>query len=220
MFDSTSAVWVNQPVEGLLRGVERQYQTFYTPIPSADDAYRDHLQRGYSVPNAGGLAVVGAVRVSAPNEVVAEEFLEILHGRNLNPLRRVFAFLEVTMLTALFITLAAICPAFGVPISGAGYDLPALNEYTLTVDGIDALLHLDASHKTLDRLCGGRLRYAGRCVGRAASDPDHNGGERSFDVLYSEATPGGSITRCRFQYDRLRRQRRRTLRRTSVRRFL
>ncbi len=45
---------------------------------------------------------------------------------------------------ALLITLAAICPAFGVPVSGSGYD-SAWNEYTLTADGIAAVLALDAS---------------------------------------------------------------------------
>lgn len=34
------------------------------------------------------------------------------------------------MLIALLITLAAVCPAFGVPVSGVGYDR-AWNEYTV-----------------------------------------------------------------------------------------
>lgn len=42
------------------------------------------------------------------------------------------------MLTALLITLAAVCPAFGVPVFGTGYDR-AWNEYTLTESGIGAL---------------------------------------------------------------------------------
>lgn len=37
------------------------------------------------------------------------------------------------MLIALLITLAAVCPAFGVPVSGVGYDR-AWNEYTATAD--------------------------------------------------------------------------------------
>lgn len=75
VFDSTSAVWINQPVEGLLRGVERQYRMFYSPImdASADDAYRDHLQRGYSVPELrAGLPWWGLYVFPRRIEVIAE----------------------------------------------------------------------------------------------------------------------------------------------------
>lgn len=95
------------------------------------------------------------------------------------------------MLTALLITLAAICPAFGVPISGTGYDLPALNEYTLTADGIDALLNLDASHSFwIGYAAGGFAMPSDAADVLRLTLTTADGGERWFDVLYSEATPG------------------------------
>lgn len=48
------------------------------------------------------------------------------------------------ILFALSLQLATVCPAFGVPVSGVGYD-SAWHEYTLTADGIAAVLALDAS---------------------------------------------------------------------------
>lgn len=44
----------------------------------------------------------------------------------------------------LLATLLSICPAFGVPVTGVGYDA-AFTEYTVTQTGIDALLSLDTS---------------------------------------------------------------------------
>ena len=94
------------------------------------------------------------------------------------------------MLIALLITLAAVCPAFGVPVSGVGYDR-AWNEYTLTESGIDALLNLDASQSFWVG-----YEHGGFAMPGDASDvlrltlTTADGGERWFDVLYSEATPG------------------------------
>lgn len=65
VFDSTSAVWVNQPVERLLQGTERHYRAFYTPSLDANtsDIYRAHIIESggyYSVPELrGGLPLWG-----------------------------------------------------------------------------------------------------------------------------------------------------------------
>lgn len=44
----------------------------------------------------------------------------------------------------LIVTLLSICPQFGVPVTGVGYDA-AFTEYTLTDAGIAALMALDTS---------------------------------------------------------------------------
>lgn len=56
-FDSTSAVWVNQPVESLLRGAERHYRAYYTPAldVNADDVYRAHIIESGGYYNVLGL---------------------------------------------------------------------------------------------------------------------------------------------------------------------
>lgn len=45
IFDSTSNVWISQPVESLIRGDQRQYREFWTPVsdPNESDVYRDHI---------------------------------------------------------------------------------------------------------------------------------------------------------------------------------
>ena len=52
IFDSTTNVWINQPMEALLRGVPRSYRMFYAPAldMSAPDIYRDHLRKWYNAP--------------------------------------------------------------------------------------------------------------------------------------------------------------------------
>lgn len=75
VFDSTSAVWVNQPVESLLRGAERHYRAYYTPALDANAAavYRDHLQAGYSVPELrAGLPLWGIAIHPRTAEIVAQ----------------------------------------------------------------------------------------------------------------------------------------------------
>lgn len=85
--------------------------------------------------------------------------------------------------------LAAVCPQFGVPVSGTGYDR-AWNEYTLDAADIQAVLNFDAS----------RSFWVGYDAGGFAMPDDAadvlnltlytaDGGERWFDVLYSPQTP-------------------------------
>lgn len=87
--------------------------------------------------------------------------------------------------------LAGVCPAFGVPTSGTGYDTATWTEYELDAAAIRAVLQLDAS----------RSFWVGYERGGFAMPSDArdalrltlttaDGGERWFDVLYSPQTPG------------------------------
>lgn len=74
VFDSTSAVWINQPVERILQGVERHYRAYYTPAldANADPVYRAHLQAGYSVPELrAGLPLWGLYVFPHRIEIIA-----------------------------------------------------------------------------------------------------------------------------------------------------
>lgn len=78
IFDSTSAVWINQPVERLLQGAERHYRVYYTPSldANADDVYRAHIIESdgyYSVPELrGGLPLWGLYVFPRRIEIIAE----------------------------------------------------------------------------------------------------------------------------------------------------
>lgn len=62
VFDSTSNVWVNQPVQALLDGRSRDYRSFYTPIEDrhAAEQYRDHYTQ------SGGYYNVLELRAGLP----------------------------------------------------------------------------------------------------------------------------------------------------------
>lgn len=62
VFDSTSNVWVSQPVAALLQGVEREYRAFWTPItdPRTSDVYRQHII------DSGGYYNVSELRAGIP----------------------------------------------------------------------------------------------------------------------------------------------------------
>lgn len=48
LFDSTSNVWISQPMSALLAGADRRYRMLYAPAldPDAPPIYRAHLQEG------------------------------------------------------------------------------------------------------------------------------------------------------------------------------
>lgn len=93
------------------------------------------------------------------------------------------------ILFALSLQLATVCPAFGVPVSGSGYD-SAWSEYTLTADGIAAVLALDASRSFwVGYDHGGFAMPADATDALRLTLTTADGGERWFDVLWSEQTP-------------------------------
>lgn len=87
--------------------------------------------------------------------------------------------------------LIAVCPAFGRPTSGTGYDTATWTEYELDAAAIQAVLNLNAA----------RSFWVGYERGGFAWPDDvrdalhltlysADGGERWLDVLYSDQTPG------------------------------
>jgi len=94
------------------------------------------------------------------------------------------------LLWQLHTPLINICPAFGVPISGTGYDTATWTVYELDAAAIRAVLQLDAS----------RSFWVGYAAGGFAWPADvrpaltltltmADGGERWVDVYWSEQTP-------------------------------
>ncbi len=57
IFDSTTNIWIDQPMDALLNGAPRSFRNFYTPVfdLNAPDIYRQHLYEGYSVPELWGV---------------------------------------------------------------------------------------------------------------------------------------------------------------------
>lgn len=75
-FDATSNVWLDKSVGELLAGMERESRMFYSPIfdAQASDAYRAHLELGYSVPELRvGLPQWGILIFPAEWEVIGAD---------------------------------------------------------------------------------------------------------------------------------------------------
>lgn len=96
----------------------------------------------------------------------------------------------LALLWQLVTPLSAACPAFGVPISGTGYDTATWTVYELDAVAIRAVLQLDAS----------RSFWVGYAAGGFAWPDDvrpelaltftmADGGERWLDVFWSPETP-------------------------------
>lgn len=94
------------------------------------------------------------------------------------------------MLTALLITLAAVCPAFGAPVSGTGYDLPVWNEYTLNSLAIQALVNLPAGNSFWVGYENGGFAWTNDVMPLLTlTFTMADGSERWFDVFWSAQTP-------------------------------
>ena len=83
-----------------------------------------------------------------------------------------------------------ICPAFGVPTSGTGYDTETWTEYELDAVAIRAVLQLDASRSFWVGYAAGGFAWPDDVMPELTLTFEMaDGSERWFDVFWSEQTP-------------------------------
>lgn len=97
------------------------------------------------------------------------------------------------LLLALFLTTAGIhdvCPQFGVPVTGTGYDTQTWTDYRLDEQGIEAVLNIDTSRSFWVGYENGGFAWTDDVLPVLTLTFEmEDGDERWLDVFWSEQTP-------------------------------
>ena len=88
------------------------------------------------------------------------------------------------------VPLIHICPQFGVPVSGTGYDTDTWTDYTLGPQAIQAVLNIDARRSFWIGYENGGFAWTNDVAPLLTlTFTMADGAERWFDVFWSEQTP-------------------------------
>jgi len=100
------------------------------------------------------------------------------------------------LLSAFFVAIALqtplinICPQFGVPVSGIGYDTATWTDYQLDAQAIQAVLNINAERSFWVGYANGGFAWTSDVMPELTLTFEMaDGSERWFDVFWSEQTP-------------------------------
>lgn len=86
--------------------------------------------------------------------------------------------------------LIAVCPQFGTPVSGTGYDTRDWTDYTLDAQAIQAVLNINADHSFWVGYANGGFAWTNDVMpALTLTFTMADGSERWLDVFWSEQTP-------------------------------
>ncbi len=86
--------------------------------------------------------------------------------------------------------LIGVCPQFGVPVSGTGYDTETWTDYDLDAQAIQAVLNIKADHSFWVGYANGGFAWTSDVMpALTLTFTMADGSERWLDVFWSEQTP-------------------------------